>query len=93
MIVRFIPLGLILLAVLCVAVAAVIPISRTKGQVRLAGSLLAGAAFVVGSLLPMAGGKLWQRSVGVAMGALLAWFGLREYRRDSEGRTPAATVL
>ena len=92
MILRFLPLGLILLAVLCVAVAAVLPISRTKGQVRLAGSLSLGAAFAVGSLLSTTG-QSWQRGVGVVMGAFLAWIGLRKDRRDPDGKTSARSMF
>jgi hypothetical protein len=67
-ILRFLPLGLIALAVICVAAAAILPMSRTKGQVRLAGSLSIGAAFAAGSLLSTTG-QSWQHGVGVAMGA------------------------
>ena len=92
MILRFLPLGLILLAVLCVVVAAILPISRTRGQFRLAGSLSVGAAFVVGSLLS-ATGQSWQRGVAIAVGAFLAWIGLRKYRADPNGKTPASSIL
>ena len=92
MILRFLPLGLIALAVICVAAAAILPMSRTKGQVRLAGSLSIGAAFAAGSLLSTTG-QSWQHGVGVAMGASLAWIGLRKYRRDPDGKTSNYSIL
>jgi hypothetical protein len=93
-IVRVLPIGFILLAVLCVLVAAVMPISKAKGQTRLAASLLVGAGFVLGALFQMTKeGHIWPGIGGLAAGAFLAWVGLRKFRRDPEGITPAAKML
>ena len=40
---RLIPLGLLLIAVICVLIAALTPVSKAKGQIRLLGSLFVGA--------------------------------------------------
>lgn len=85
---------LAVLAVVSVMIAAVTPTSRTKGRLRLAGSLLIGTAFVVGSLCQaLIEAKLWLGLVGVSAGLFLGWVGMRKYRRDPEGRTRASQIL
>ena len=85
---------LAVLAVVSVMIAAVTPRSRTKGRLRLAGSLLIGTAFVVGSLCQaLIEAKLWLGLVGVSAGLFLGWVGMRKYRRDPEGRTRASKIL
>lgn len=94
MIMRLAPLSLVLLAVLCVIIAALTPVSRLKGQLRLLGSLLAGAAFCTGSVVQVAQDhRQWPGLLLSAMGGCLIWLGLRKYRRDPEGKTPSATIL
>ncbi len=91
---RFIPLGLILIAFMCILIAALIPASKAKGQVRLLGSLFVGTGFCLDSLLHlMEGTESLQRSIELLAGAMLIWLGSRKYRRDPEGRTPPASIL
>ena len=93
-ILRVLPLTCIVVARLCAFIAALMPVSRSKGQTRLAVSLLVGAGFVLGALSQMAKeGHLWPGILGFAAGAFLSWIGLRKYRRDPEGITPAAKML
>ncbi len=89
-----IPLGLIVLAILCLIVAALVPVSRAKAYARLLGSLCVGTGFVIDSVLQVvnAGGS-WPRYFEGIAGALLLWVGLRKFGRDREGRTPAARIL
>jgi hypothetical protein len=92
--VRLIPLGLIVLAVICVLIAALVPVSKAKGLVRLLGSLFVGAGFSFDSLLQLTrGNEAWQRLFELMVSALLVWLGFRKHRRDPEGRTPAASIL
>ena len=91
---RFMPVGLVLLAVLCVILAALLPVSRAKGWTRLLGSMFVGAG--VGTALlsqPTSDNRVWPRVFGIVAGPLLMWAGLRKHRRDPEGRTPAASIL
>jgi sulfite exporter TauE/SafE len=71
-----------------------IPTSRLKGRVRLASSLLVGAAFPV---MAISQGVMQRKPllsvVELIAGAFLVWLGLRKYRRDPEGRTPSAQIL
>ena len=91
---RLIPLGFIVLAVICVLIAALVPTSKTKGQIRLFGSLFVGAAFGLDALLQLtAGNGAWPRFFELIVGVLLIWLGFRKHRRDPEGRTPAASIL
>jgi hypothetical protein len=81
-IVRVLPLVFILFALLCIVVAAVMPISSAKGKTRLAGSLSVCLAFVLGALFQITHeGHLWPGIVGLLAGAFLAWAGLRKFRR------------
>jgi lipopolysaccharide export LptBFGC system permease protein LptF len=83
-----------LLALFCVLIAAVISVSKAKGQLRLMASILVAAGFILGSLLQMVSEKrLWPGSLGVVAGVFLAWIGLRKYRRDPDGRTPSRLIL
>jgi hypothetical protein len=94
MFMRLAPLSLALLAVLCVVIAALTPVSRFKGQVRLLGSLLAGVAFCTGSVVQIAQEhRQWPGLSLSALGGCLIWFGLRKYSRDPEGKTPSASIL
>ncbi|MBB6143466.1 hypothetical protein HNQ77_001410 [Silvibacterium bohemicum] len=91
---RFAPLGLIFLAILCVVAAAFQPSSRFKGRTRLLGSLCVGAALCLGPLPQIIkSGRLWPGILGVIFGIFLGWLGLRKYRRDPEGHTLAAAIL
>jgi hypothetical protein len=86
--------SLIILAVVSVAIAMLIPRSRAKGRMRLAGSLLLGLAFIVTfpGLLQQTPHS-WRAIVVPVGGVFLIWVGVRKYRRDPEGRTPAARIL
>jgi hypothetical protein len=91
---RVVPLGLILLGVFCVIVAALRPVSRQKGQMRLLASLLGGAAVSVDSVTKI--GKenlLWPAIIQLVGGFCLIWLGLRKFKRDPKGKTPAAQML
>jgi hypothetical protein len=78
----------------CGVIAALIPISRIKGQLRLAGSLLIGIAFCIGALSQgVAEHNLRLSVAGFLCGGFLVWLGLRKYRRDPEGRTRASQIL
>jgi len=91
---RFLPPALFLLALVSVPIAAVMQPSRSKGQLRLLGSMSLAAGFVVGSILQMAAeSREWPASLGLAAGIFLAWVGLRKYRKDPDGRTPPADIL
>jgi len=92
MFIRILPLGLVVLAVMCVLVAALTPVSRAKGRLRLAGSLSIGAVFFIGSV-PQIFAVGWPAVIGTFCGVFLAWVGLRKYRRDPEGRSPSAQIL
>ena len=94
MILRVLPLSCIICALLCAFIAALMPVSRAKGQTRLAASLLVGAGFTVGALVQIEKqAHLWPGIAGLAAGVFLSWIGLRKYRRDPEGLTPAAKML
>lgn len=81
-------------AVCCGVIAALTPVSRTKGRLRVAGSLLIGMAISFGALSQgVAEGNLWLGLVGFLCGVCLVWLGLRKYRRDPEGRTRASQIL
>jgi len=87
-------LALAICAISCVVLAALIPTSSIKGRIRLAGSLLVGAAFLVASLSQaLAQGKPILFVVGLMGGAFLVWLGLRKYRRDPQGRTRPDQIL
>jgi hypothetical protein len=92
--VRLIPLVLILIAVVSVLIAALVPVSKAKGQARLLASLFVGAGFGLDSLLQLTReNEVWPRLFELMAGALLVWLGFRKHRRDPEGRTPAASIL
>jgi ABC-type xylose transport system permease subunit len=94
MFVRILPLGLVVIAVACVLIAALTPVSRQKGRIRLAGSLCIGAAFLIGSVSQiLTKGKSIPALIGALCGVFLVWVGLRKYRRDPEGRSPSAQIL
>jgi threonine/homoserine/homoserine lactone efflux protein len=81
-------------ATLSALIALLIPVSQSKGRVRLIGSCLIGAAFLLASLTEMIHRKqLWPEGILTAGGIFLVWVGIRKYRRDPEGRTPAAKIL
>jgi threonine/homoserine/homoserine lactone efflux protein len=83
-----------LIAVGCVVIAALAPVSRAKGRMRLAGSLSIGIAIPLGGLSQaIREGKLLPSIVGLLGGVFLVWVGLRKYQRDPEGRTPSAQIL
>ena len=87
-------LFLILSAVVCVVVQALMPKSRRKGNVRFAGSLLVGIVFGAEALLQIASRhRFWPEVLLLLMGGLLIWVGVRKRNRDPEGRTPPAAVL
>jgi hypothetical protein len=82
-------LFLILSAVVCVVVQALLPVSRGKSNVRFAGSLLVGIVFGAEALLQIASRhRLWPEVLLLLMGGLLIWVGARKRNRDPEGRTP-----
>ena len=85
------PLCLIILAAVSVPIAALIPISNSKGRVRLAGSLLLGTGFILmGVVHVIVNQRYWLLVIG---GGFLIWVGLRKYRRDPQGRTSSAAIL
>jgi hypothetical protein len=91
---RLIPLGLLLIAVICVLIAALTPVSKAKGQIRLLGSLFVGAGFGLDSLFQLTrGNEPWPRLLQLMAGVVLVWLGFRKHRRDPEGGTPAASIL
>ena len=93
-IVRIIPLVPILLAVACVLVQALMPVSRTKGNTRLAGSILLGGGLSAESLIQMASQHgFWPEVILLPMGGVLIWLGVRKRSRDPEGKTPPAAIL
>jgi hypothetical protein len=88
-IVRILPLVSILLAVVCVLVQALMPVSRTKGTTHLAGSTLLGGGLCAQSLIQMASQHgFWAKVILLPMGGVLIWLGVRKHSRDPEGRTP-----
>ncbi len=93
-ILRFLPLGLILLGLTCLLIAALTPVSPRKGSLRLAASLMVAAAFCVGSTSQMfEQHRAWPGIVGSAAGLFLAYVGQRKHIRDPDGRTPVDRVL
>ena len=91
---RVLPLGLVLLGLVCALVAALSARSSQKGLCRLAASLLVGAAFTVGSIAQMIKEtRLWPGVFGLGAGAFLMWVGYRKYQKDPKGKTPAAQML
>jgi hypothetical protein len=93
-IVRILPLVSILLAVVCVLVQALMPVSRTKGNTRLAGSILLSAGLCAESLIQMTSQHgFWPKVILLPMGGVLSWLGVRKHSRDPEGRTPPAAIL
>ena len=88
------PLALVLLGLLSALVAALKSVSRSKGKMRLLGSMLVGAAFLLGGLMQiMKESRLWPGALGLVGGIWLLWIGARKYRKDPDGETPAATIL
>ena len=88
---KIFPISFLVLAALCAIAALPMPISRAKGRVRLAGSLLLGTGFIlIGILQGFALRRIWLLILG---GVILIWVGLRKYRRDPGGSTPSATIL
>lgn len=91
--VRLAPLGLILLGIFCAVIAALRPVSRVKGQVRLLASLFGGAGVSVDSLAWIAKANLvWPAAIELVIGLYLIWIGLRTYRKDPEGKTPTTSI-
>ncbi|UWZ82443.1 LptF/LptG permease family protein [Occallatibacter riparius] len=89
-----VPVSLIILAAVSVPAAMLIPRSRAKGRMRLAGSLLLGMGFI--SEFPAAlhdVPPLWRAALVPIGGLFLVWAGIRKYRRDPEGRTSPAQIL
>jgi hypothetical protein len=87
-------LFLIVLALVCVVVQALMPVSRGKSNVRFTGSLLVGIVFGAEALLQIAFRyRLWPEVLLLLMGGLLIWVGARKRNRDPEGRTPPAATL
>ena len=85
MFVRILPLGLGVLAVACILIAALTPVSRQKGRIRLAGSICIGVAFLIGSVSQiLKKGKSIPALFGTLSGVFLVWVGLRKYRRGPE---------
>jgi len=77
-----------------VPIAAITPISRLKGRLRLAGSCLAGSGIFIEGLTPITRERLIFRSMlCLGAGVFLIWVGLRKYRRDPEGRTQPRQIL
>jgi hypothetical protein len=94
MFIKLLVLVLVLFAVGCVVIAALTPVSRAKGRIRLSASLFIGIAIPLGALSQaIAEGKLLLGVAGLVGGVFLVWIGLRKYRRDPEGRTPSAQIL
>ena len=90
---RLVPPGLILLGILCAVAAALRPASPLKGKVRLLASLFGGAGVSVDSLTWIATANLaWPAAIELAVGVYLIWTGLRTYRKDPEGKTPATSI-
>jgi hypothetical protein len=90
---RLVPLVFIVAAVLCVVVAALLPVSKAKGWTRLSGSLSLGTGLAMGLLQAAPEGHLWQRFMGLVLVLILMWVGVRKHKRDPEGRTPSAQIL
>jgi hypothetical protein len=92
--VRLLPLVPILLAVVCVLVQALMPVSLTKGNTRLAGSILLGGGLSAESVIQMASQhSFWPEVILLPMGGVLIWLGVRKHTRDPEGKTPPADIL
>ena len=89
------PALLIALAVLTVPIAALMPISKHRGRFRLAGSLLAGSGLIMGAVSsPMMHSRfLIPDALLIALGAFLLRAGVRKYRKDPTGITPAGKIL
>jgi hypothetical protein len=91
--VRLVPLGLILLGILCAVAEALRPVSPLKGKVRLLASLFGGAGVSVDSLIWIAKANLvWPAAIELGVGVYLIWTGLRTYRKDPEGKIPATSI-
>ena len=91
---RVLPLGLVLMGLGCMLVAALKSVSSQKGLWRLAASLLVGAAFIVGSIAQVVKqNQLWPGVFGLGAGAFLMWVGYRKYKKDPNGKTPVAQML
>lgn len=92
--VRLLPLVPILLAVFCVLVQTLMPISRTKGNTRLAGSIVLGGGLTAESVIQMASQhRFWPEVILLPMSGVLIWLGVRKHSRDPEGKTPTAAIL
>ncbi len=85
---------MIIIGLLCALVAIAFPVSRQKGNMRLAASSLVGTGFVIGAVAQIgSGGAMWPAIFGVVAGIFLDYVGWRKYRRDPEGRTRPAKML
>ena len=90
----YLGVGLFILAAISVPIAMLMPRSRAKGKMRLAGSVLLGLGFIwvvptaFNGVLPV-----WRAAPFPVAGLVFIWLGIRKYRRDPEGRTPPAQIL
>jgi hypothetical protein len=83
-----------ILTLACGVIGALTPVSRAKGRIRLAGSLIIGIAIPLGAIAQaVQEGRLRLGVGGILGGTFLVFVGLRKYHRDPEGRTPPAQLL
>ena len=92
--IRVAPLALMLLGLIFALWAALITVSSRKEILRLAASVAVALGFGVGAVSQIINDqRWWPGSFGLGMFLFLAWVGLRKFKRDPEGRTPARTML
>jgi hypothetical protein len=92
--VRYFPLALIMLGLLCALIAALQGISRSKGKARLLSSFsIAGGLFISGVLQIPIDRKPWPGDLLPLAGIFLAWIGWRKFERDPNGKKPASKML
>jgi hypothetical protein len=91
---RFVPLVFIGLGVLCVLIAALLPVSRRKAKVRLLASLAVGLGFCLESVsvtLPPSEPR-WHLALLFGFGIFLVYCGILKFRRDPLGQRPARSL-
>lgn len=92
--IRIAPLCLVLLGLVFALSAALTEVSSRKGLLRLSASAMVALGFAVGAVSQVINEKrLWPGCLGLGVSCFLAWIGFRKFKRDPEGRTPAASML
>ena len=94
MLVKWLVFILVIGSLGCGFVAIAIRPSLVRGRIRLLGSILIALAMSLGGIeQTVTTYDFAPIVIGLLAGVVLAWVGVRKYRRDPEGRTRPAQML